>query len=55
VGAEVGGHVGVHVAETVEGAQGQVEQEAPADGEVTGQAPLLDLTHGAKGVSAGAS
>ena len=39
VGAEVAGHVGVHVAEAVEGAEGQMEQEAAADGEVAGQPP----------------
>ena len=31
---EVAGHVGVHVAKAVEGAKGQVEQEAPHKGEV---------------------
>ena len=31
---EVAGHVGVHVAEAVEGAKGQVKQEAPQKGEV---------------------
>ena len=32
---EVAGHVGVHVAKAVEGAKGQVKEEAPHEGEVT--------------------
>ena len=31
---EVAGHVGVHVAKAVEGAKGQVKEEAPHEGEV---------------------
>ena len=34
---QVAGHVGVHVAEAVEGAEGEVEEEAPEDGEVAGR------------------
>ena len=37
---EVAGHVGVHVAEAVEGAKGQVKQEAPQKREVP---PYLKL------------
>ncbi len=39
--AQVGGHVGVHVAETVERAQAQVEQKSANYREMTGQPPLL--------------
>jgi len=39
--AQVGGHVGVHVAETVERAQAQVEQKSAKYREMTGQPPLL--------------
>ena len=34
--AEVGGHVGVHVAEAVEGSQAKMEQEPAADGKMAG-------------------
>jgi hypothetical protein len=34
--AQVGGDVGVHVAEAVERAQRQMEQESAADGEMAG-------------------
>ncbi len=39
--AQVGGHVGVHVAEAVERAQAQVEQKSAKYREVTGQPPLF--------------
>jgi hypothetical protein len=39
--AQVGGHVGVHVAEAVERAQAQVEQKSAKYREMTGQPPLF--------------
>ena len=40
---QVAGHVGVHVPEAVEGAEGQVEEEATEDCEVAGQRPAHHL------------
>jgi hypothetical protein len=39
--AQVGGHVGVHVAEAVERSQAQVEQKSAKNRKMTGQPPLL--------------
>ena len=56
---QVAGHVGVHVAEAVEGAEGEVEEEAPEDGEVAGRraAPHLagETLHDVRVTSLGAS
>ena len=35
--SQVAGHVGVHVPEAVESAEGEVEEESPEDGEIAGQ------------------
>ena len=46
-GAKVTGHVGVHVAEAVEGAEGEVEQEPAQDGEHPApRAPGQPVPHG---------
>ena len=35
--SQVAGHVGVHVPEAVESAEGEVEEESSEDGEIAGQ------------------
>ena len=35
--SQVAGHVGVHVTEAVESAEGEVEEESPEDGEIASQ------------------
>ena len=45
VNPEVGGHVGVEVAEAVEGAEGEVEQEPAHDGQHPRPVPTLHHTN----------
>ena len=49
--AEVAGHVGVHVAEAVEGAEGEVEDEASQDGQHSRPPTPLDLVSQQRHVS----